>query len=89
MKNSRSVSPYVFAGVGVGALLWFAFKPNKESIQDFVQSIKQKVTSARATQGLPIEKAGHPDPHDIDDNNMVSEGAMYGVHYYNKTEQEA
>ncbi|MCH5586596.1 hypothetical protein MK805_16795 [Shimazuella sp. AN120528] len=28
-------------------------------------------------------KIGHPHPHDHGDNNMVSEGAMYSVNYYN------
>lgn len=33
---------------------------------------------------LPLDKAGHPDPNDIEDNKMVSEGSMYPVEYYNK-----
>lgn len=33
---------------------------------------------------LPVEKAGHPDPLDIEDNEMVSEGSIYPVNYYNE-----
>ncbi|MDX1771417.1 MAG: hypothetical protein R3328_07820, partial [Planococcaceae bacterium] len=28
-------------------------------------------------------KQGHSDPHDVDDNTMVDEGAMTSVQYYN------
>jgi hypothetical protein len=35
-----------------------------------------------------IKKAGHPHPHDEGDNNMVSEGAMYSVNYYNEQENK-
>lgn len=89
MKSSRTVGSYVLAGAGIGALLWVAFKPNKESFQGMLQTVKNKVIPSKATQGLPIEKAGLSDPMDIDDNKMVSEGSMYGVHYYNKNEQDA
>ena len=34
-----------------------------------------------------IEKGGNPHPHDIEDNNMVNEGAMYAVDYYNEKMQ--
>ena len=27
---------------------------------------------------------GHPDPYDVEDNKMVSEGAQTSVHYYNQ-----
>ncbi|RCK09633.1 hypothetical protein DT075_35985 [Bacillus licheniformis] len=33
---------------------------------------------------FPVEKAGHPSPHDIEDNKMVSEGSMYPVQYYDE-----
>ena len=32
--------------------------------------------------------AGHPDPHDIQDNKMVDEGAMTSVQYYNEEVQD-
>ena len=37
---------------------------------------------------VPTEKLGHPDPHNIEDNKMVDEGAMYSVNYYNETVQQ-
>jgi len=35
-----------------------------------------------------MQKAGHPDPHDIEDARMVGEGAQYSVDYYNREEQQ-
>lgn len=35
-----------------------------------------------------ITKLGHPHPHDIGDNTMVSEGSMYSVNYYNEKEHK-
>ncbi|WP_054634959.1 hypothetical protein [Thalassobacillus sp. C254] len=32
------------------------------------------------------EKVGHSDPYDIDDNNMVAEGAQTSVFHYNKAQ---
>lgn len=33
------------------------------------------------------EKTGHSDPNDIDDNKMVSEGAVNSVQYFNNTQE--
>lgn len=34
---------------------------------------------------VPLEqRIGHPDPLDINDNEMVAEGSTYSVDYYNK-----
>ncbi|HET7580027.1 MAG TPA: hypothetical protein VFK33_12170 [Bacillales bacterium] len=37
---------------------------------------------------FPIEKAGHPEPDQIQDNKMVSEGAQFGVQYYDQMKKE-
>ncbi|MFB4162791.1 hypothetical protein ACE1TI_02880 [Alteribacillus sp. JSM 102045] len=34
------------------------------------------------------EKVGHSEPHDLEDNKMVSEGAMHSVNHYNKAQEE-
>lgn len=86
MRYPRTVTSYVLTGVGVGSVLWAVSKPGRSSIKDYYHLIKNKLTSAKDV-GLPIEKAGYPDPLDVEDNKMVSEGAQYGVQYYNKTEQ--
>ncbi|MGG5252271.1 hypothetical protein ACQYAD_01840 [Neobacillus sp. SM06] len=86
MKYPRSVTSYVLAGVGVGSVLWMVTKSGRSSVKDYYQMIKNKFTSSD-NKGLPIKKAGHPDPMDIEDNKMVSEGSLYGVQYYNKTKQ--
>lgn len=86
MRYPRSVTSYVLTGVGVGSVLWMVSKPGRSSLKDYYQLIKNKFT-AEKNKGLPIKKAGQPDPMDIEDNKMVSEGSQYGVHYFNETKQ--
>jgi hypothetical protein len=85
MKNTRLVRSYVFAGVGIGTLVWFTLKTDNSKIQNFYSSIKNRFI--QPSDMRVINKAGNPDPHDIDDNKMVSEGAMYAVNYYNEKQQ--
>ncbi|MFA9458737.1 hypothetical protein ACERJO_18485 [Halalkalibacter sp. AB-rgal2] len=33
-------------------------------------------------------RIGHSHPHDYDDHNMVEEGAMTSINYYNKAQQK-
>lgn len=40
----------------------------------------------QAQSSFPITKAGHPDPQDLRDNNMVSEGSQFPVQYYSERE---
>lgn len=80
------VTSYVLAGVGVGSLLYLALKPNTSTLKSYYQSMKNKLMTQDG-RGFPVNKAGHPDPRDLEDNNMVSEGAQYGVNYYNHVEQ--
>ena len=42
----------------------------------------QKLNKAETT------KTGHSDPKDTEDNNMVDEGAMTSVQYYNEEVQD-
>lgn len=77
----------VMLGVGAAAL-WMALKPeNKAKLSEVATQLKDKVFPAKSTV-LPVEKAGNPDPLDLEDNKMVSEGAMYGVNYYNENLQQ-
>ncbi|MGG0736774.1 hypothetical protein [Niallia taxi] len=78
MKTMRTLA---VVGAGVGGLLLFSSK-GKEMMQRVTQMLHSKKDES------PIMKAGNPDPQDIGDNNMVSEGAMYSVNYYNKQRPE-
>ena len=85
MRNTHSVSSYVVAGVGIGTIVWLTFKPDNSKIQNLYSSIKNRFKSSNEISVL--NKAGNPDPHDTGDNNMVSEGAMYSVNYFNEKQQ--
>ncbi len=86
MNRVLSMSSLVVVGVGASAALWLRNKPNRIKAETFLRGLKRKVkpTVFEKTEELPIEKGGNPHPHDIDDNNMVSEGAMYSVKFYNE-----
>lgn len=87
MRNSRQVGSFVLAGVGIGTAVWLALRPGNTKMQNLYSNVKNKFFPSPSLATPPIEKAGHPDPHDVDDNKMVSEGAMYSVNYYNEKEQ--
>ncbi|MGW8262695.1 hypothetical protein ACWHAR_22210, partial [Bacillus sp. LR--39] len=52
--------------------------------REFIHSMKMKITKQPDMETFPVDKAGHPDPQDIEDNKMVSEGSMYPVQYYDE-----
>ncbi|WP_289325323.1 hypothetical protein [Peribacillus sp. ACCC06369] len=74
-------------GVGVAGVSFLSSKTNRVKVKGVWSNAKDKTLSfwnRKASELDPvIEKAGHPDPYDHEDNKMVDEGAMYGVHYYN------
>ena len=67
--------------------LIFINKTNRGKVKDIWSNAKAKTYgfwNKRHSELDPvIEKAGHPDPYDHEDNKMVDEGAMYSVNYYN------
>lgn len=76
----------VMLGVGAAAL-WMAMKPeNKNKLTNMATQMKDKIMPSK-TDVVPVQKAGNPDPMDLEDNKMVSEGSMYGVNYYNENLQ--
>ena len=79
---------YLLAGVGIGALLWYAWKPSKEDLKGMVDTVANKLPIGKNSNVPVVAKAGLSDPMDLDDNKMVSEGSQYGVHYYNQNEQD-
>jgi hypothetical protein len=90
MKGSQKylLSGLVVSTVGVTTYL-LKDKPKRDKTKETVQKWMTKIKSPflEKEQELPIDKAGKPDPEDVDDTKMVSEGAMTGVQYYNEKQQ--
>lgn len=77
----------LLATIAAGAYAYFSKKENRDKAQVALNNVKTKVDSFMQSQKLnrsPETKVGHPDPYDISDNEMVSEGAQTSVHYYNQ-----
>ncbi|AZU64569.1 hypothetical protein [Neobacillus mesonae] len=88
MKRVLSMGSLLAVGVGASAV-WLSNKPNRIKAETFLRDLKRKVmpTVYEKSEKLPIEKGGHPHPHDVEDNKMVDEGAMYSVKFYNEKMQ--
>ncbi|WP_191557743.1 hypothetical protein [Metabacillus idriensis] len=87
MRQKTLISGIALSTVGVGVTSYLLKdKSNRQKVTGFVNNAKNKIPyfARKNTDSFPVEKAGHPDPQDIDDNNMVSEGSMYPVQYYDE-----
>lgn len=89
MSRGLGVTSLMVVGIGASAAVWLSSKPNRLKAGSLLRDWKRKIkpTIYEKSENLPIEKGGHPHPHDLEDNNMVSEGAMYSVDFYNKKMQ--
>lgn len=81
----------LFSSISAGVVGATAFvlkdKNNRKKAKKFVNTIIAKMQRDKPTSTVK-EHAGHSDPHDIRDNTMVSEGALYAVRHYNEKKQE-
>ncbi|MGF2616560.1 hypothetical protein FZC84_02060 [Rossellomorea vietnamensis] len=80
------LSSTLILGAAAGAGLLMRKKENRDKLQNFMESTKQKWVNRNKTD-FTVEKAGNPDPADVEDNTMVSEGAQTSVQYYNSITQ--
>ncbi|MBA9042441.1 hypothetical protein HNP21_005576 [Bacillus aryabhattai] len=91
MRQKALISGLAISTVSVGITTYLLKdKSNLDKIKGFVRSVKKAISYKSSTKKLasfPISKAGHPDPMDIEDNKMVSEGSTFSVHYYNEKNQ--
>jgi len=91
MRQKALVSGLAISTVSVGITTYLLKdKSNLDKVKGFVRNIKKAISYESSTKRLasfPIHKAGHPDPMDIEDNKMVSEGSMFSVQYYNEKKQ--
>lgn len=81
----------LLATLAAGAYAYFSKKENRDKAQVAFNNMKTKVDSfieSQKVQHEPETKAGNPDPYDVPDNEMVSEGAQTSVHYYNQEVQD-
>lgn len=76
-------------GLGASAAVWLSSKPNRIKAESLLREWKRKIKPSpfEKSENLPIKKGGIPHPHDIEDNKMVDEGAMYSVQFYNEKMQ--
>ncbi|WP_026583438.1 hypothetical protein [Bacillus sp. J33] len=86
--NSRPLYPYLLAGVGITSILLLASKNNRNKVQSLAVKMKGMIPGRFLNDTVQNEKLGNPDPHNIEDNKMVDEGALYSVNYYNETVQQ-
>ncbi|KAB2333127.1 hypothetical protein F7731_16445 [Cytobacillus depressus] len=91
MKRALSIGmgSVMIAGIGASAAVWLSSKPNRLKAENLLRDWKRKIIPSPLDKSniLPVEKAGNPHPQDIEDNAMVSEGALYSVKYYNQKMQ--
>ncbi|AZB44179.1 hypothetical protein CEF21_18805 [Bacillus sp. FJAT-42376] len=92
-RNGFIISGVALSTAGVAATVYLKDKSRREKLTDNVKQAQGKVVSMFSKEKnkedhFPVEKGGNPDPQDIEDNKMVSEGAQYSVQYYNDTKED-
>lgn len=88
MAKNKSL---LLAGLAAGAYAYFRKKENRDKAIVAFNNTKAKVNSymeAQKHNNSDLTETGHPDPQNIPDNKMVSEGAMTSVQYYNEEVQD-
>lgn len=89
--GKSKLNPMIMFGLGVAGALLYS-KENRDKAMDLLGKVKNKATGLWGNisdqEHELLEKAGRPDPHDLEDAKMVGEGAQYSVDYYNKQVQE-
>ncbi|WP_238473778.1 hypothetical protein [Paenisporosarcina cavernae] len=81
----------LLAGLAAGAYAYFSKKENRDKAMVAFNNTKTKLNSYMESQHntkSDMTKKGFSDPYDLDDNNMVDEGAMTSVQYYNEEVQD-
>ena len=89
MKRALPIKSMVVVGMGASAAMWLSSKPNRIKAESVLRDLKHKIKPSPLDKNekFPIDKGAHPHPHDLEDNNMVNEGAMYSVQFYNEKMQ--
>ncbi|MCM3585521.1 hypothetical protein M3182_07140 [Mesobacillus maritimus] len=86
----KPVKSILLIGAGAAAV-WVASNPkeNITRLRKMTTEVKERwfSTDHQVNQLVPVQQSAHPDPYDEDNNEMVSEGSIYGIHYYNENLQ--
>ncbi|WP_313891904.1 hypothetical protein [Psychrobacillus sp.] len=88
MRKSKSL---LLAGLAAGTYAYFSKKENRDKAIVAFNNTKTKVNSymeAQKHNRSDFTTTGHPDPYNAGDNNMVEEGALTSVQYYNEEIQD-
>lgn len=91
LMGSKKKNTLLLATLAAGAYAYFSKKENRDKAQVAFNNMKTKVDSFIESQKMqqdPGANVGNPDPYDVPDNEMVSEGAQTSVHYYNQEVQD-
>lgn len=87
-KQALSKRTVVLSGVALSTIGVTSYllkdEKRKDKMNYGIQRIKNKAKILLSRKEPVMEKAGHPDPYDIEDNSMVAEGSMYSVNYFNE-----
>lgn len=87
-KQALSKRKVVLSGVALSTIGVTSYllkdEKRKEKLSYGIQRIKNKTKIFLSKKDPVLEKAGHPDPYDIEDNSMVAEGSMYAVNYFDQ-----
>jgi hypothetical protein len=89
MKRNLPIKSLLVVGMGASAATWLSSKPNRLKVENILSDWKRKVFPSPIVKSdaFPVEKGGNPHPLDEEDNNMVSEGAIYSVKFFNENVQ--
>jgi hypothetical protein len=66
--------------------LWLTSKENRSHIHNWKEGLRTKITKLKRNDEKR-NNSGQLNPQNIEDNKMVSEGAMTAVQYFNKMKQ--
>ncbi|UCZ52011.1 hypothetical protein LGQ02_14270 [Bacillus shivajii] len=90
MNSKKVLTSTIVATAVAGGTYFFGKEENREKVMHNVERLKAKLKNETKEDQAPYfkEKVGHSDPHDIEDNAMVDEGAVYSVKYYNEHIQQ-
>lgn len=90
MTKKAFFTTFTLSTVGVTTYL-LTNKQRRKRVLDSIKNLYEQIqfpnrNKMDSNQELQT-KIGHPHPRDEGDNNMVSEGAMYSVQYYNEKKE--
>ncbi|KMY50388.1 hypothetical protein [Peribacillus loiseleuriae] len=84
----KSIGSYVMLGIGIAGVSMVSTKRNRGKVVNVYSKMRTKALKLWEKQQSEVdhllEKAGQPNPYDIDGSRMIDEGSMTGIQYYNR-----